>query len=159
MHGFSQMTNSILVKHDTTVLQPPESEWIIKSLTKNNPVLTSEIGKSLPLLILQLIEKGKVKAIDPQTNKTIPAAKIYTWNIGVETMEVYDDNGNTTHKAIQRLRSSNDIKQIRVYQDWFFNVATGKLTSQIKWLELVEEVKSPSTGIVLGNNPLCRIYY
>jgi hypothetical protein len=74
-------------------------------------------------------------------------------------MEVYDNNGNTTYKAIQRLRSAADTKQIRVYQDWYFNVATGKLTSQIKWIELMEEVRSASTGIILGNTVLCRIYY
>jgi len=41
----------------------------------------------------------------------------------------------------------------------YFNVYTGKLTSEIKWIELMEEVRSASTGIILGNTVLCRIYY
>ena len=59
-------SNSILIRHDTTLLKAEECEWIIKSLAKNNPALTSEIGKPVTLIILEAIEKGKLKAIDPR---------------------------------------------------------------------------------------------
>lgn len=159
--SFSQNSNSniILVRHDTTLLKATECEWIVKSLTKNNPELTSEIGKSVPLIILQAIAKGKLKAIDRETNKQIPGKQIYTWHLAADTMVVYDDAGNATYKAIQRQRNSDDIAMVRVYQDWYFDVSTGKLQSVIKWIELMEEVHSNSTGIFIGYIPLCRIYY
>jgi hypothetical protein len=159
MHGFSQVTNSILIKHDTTLLKAEECEWIIKSLTKNNPTLTSEIGKSIPFVILQAIAKGKLKAIDPLTNKPIAGKQIYTWGIRVDTMQVYDDAGNFTYKAIQPERSSTAISFIRIYQDWFFDVALGKFKTEIKWIELMEDIYLPTTGIFLGHKALCRIFY
>ena len=140
--SFSQNgnSNSILVRHDTTLLKASECEWIIKSLTKNNPELTSEIGKSVPLIILQAIAKGKLKAIDRETNKQIPGKQIYTWHLPADTMLVFDVSGNATYKAVQRQRSSDNIPLIRIYQDWYFDVSTGKFQSVIKWIELMEEI-------------------
>ena len=60
-------TNSILVRHDTVLLKAGECEWIIKSLVRNDPSLTSEIAKPVTQVILEAIEKGKLKAIDPET--------------------------------------------------------------------------------------------
>ena len=152
-------SNGILVRHDTTLLKASECEWIIKSLTKNNPALTSEIGKSVPLIILQAIAKGRLKAIDRETNKQIPGKQIYTWRLATDTMLVYDDAGNATYKTVQRQRSSDNIPMIRIYQDWYFDVSTGKFQSVIKWIELMEEVHTNSTGIFIGYIPLCRVYY
>lgn len=159
--AFAQNKNSssVLVRHDTTLLKASECEWIIKSLAKNNPGLTSEIGKPIPLILLQAIEKGKLKAIDPQTNKSIPAKQIRTWRIGADSMMVYDDEGKGKIKVIQHERSSDNVSLIRIYQDWFFDVALGKFKTEIKWIELVEEIHSPATGIFLGHTALCRIYY
>ena len=158
--SFSQNSNSnsILVRHDTTLLKASECEWIIKSLTKNNPELTSEIGKSVPLIILQTIAKGKLKAIDRETNKPIPGKQIYTWHLAADTMLVYNDAGNATYKVIQRQRSSDNIPMVRIYQDWYFDVSTGKFYSVIKWIELMEEIYSNS-GTYIGSTPFCRIYY
>lgn len=157
--ALAQKSNIVLVRHDTTLLKSAECEWLIKSLAKNDPALTSEIGKPIPLILLQAIEKGKLTAINPVTNKAIPGKLIYTTGIGVDTMEVYDDAGNATYKAIQRQRSADNIPLIRIYQDWFFDVASGKFKTEIKWIELMEDVHSPATGIFLGHTALCRIYY
>ena len=159
--SFSQNGNSntILVRHDTTLLKASECEWIIKSLTKNNPELTSEIGKPVPLIILHAIAKGKLKAIDLETNKQIPGKQIYTWHLAADTIPVYNDAGNATYKVIQRQHSSDNIPIIRIYQDWYFDVSTGKFQSVIKWIELMEEVHTNSSGIFIGYISLCRIYY
>ena len=159
--AFAQNNNSssILVRHDTTLLKASECEWIIKSLAKNNPEITSEIGKPIPLILLQSIEKGKLIAIDKLTNKPIPGKQIRTWGIGVDSMMVYDEQGNEKIKAIQRERSSDNISSIRIYQDWYFNVSTGKFNGIIKWIELMEDVHSQATGIFLGHVAICRIYY
>ncbi|MEO6541866.1 MAG: hypothetical protein ABIN74_12765 [Ferruginibacter sp.] len=159
--GFAQSnnTNSILVRHDTTLLEADECEWIIRSLVKNDPVLTSEIGKPIPLILLQAIEKGKLKAIDPETNKPIPAKEIFTWKMSGDTIPVYDNEGNIIkHQVVKRIHSSDFFKQLRIFQDWYFEVSTGKFYSQIKWIELMEDI-STSQGIYLGKVALCRIYY
>jgi len=151
--------NSILVRHDTTLLNAEECEWIIKSLIKNDPALTSQIGKPVPLIMLEGIEKGKLKAIDPETNKPIPAKEIFTWKMGTDTIPIYDNEGNITkYQAVKRLHSSDHLKQLRIYQDWYFDVSTGKFHSQIKWIELMADV-STSNGVYLGKVALCRIYY
>lgn len=152
-------SNSILVQHDTTLLKAEESEWIIKSLVKNEPALTSEIGKPLSLILLQAIEKGKIKAIDPQTNKTIPAKEIFTWKMPEDTVPLYDNEGNILrYQVIKRLHSERDLTQVRIFQDWYFDISSGKFHSVIKWIELMENITT-SQGVFIGMTPLCRIYY
>ena len=148
----------MLVRHDTTLLKASECEWIIKSLAKNDPALTTEIGKSVPLVLLQAIEKGKLRAIDRETNKRIPGKEIYTWNMSTDTVAQYDDKGIARLTVVQQTRSSSSIPLIRVYQDWFLDITTGKFRSTIKWIELMEEIHSYS-GMFIGYRPLCRIFY
>jgi hypothetical protein len=151
--------NNILVRHDTTLLKAEESEWIVRSLIKNDPALTSQIGKSVSLIILQAIEKGKLKAIDPETNKPIPAKEIFTWKMTADTITIYNNEGNITkYQAVKRLLSSDYFKQLRIFQDWYFDVSNGKLHSEIKWIELMGDI-STSQGVYLGKVAFCRIYY
>lgn len=152
-------SNSILVHHDTALLNADECEWIIKSLLKNDPTLTSEIGKPVPLIIMEAIEKGKLKAIDPETNEPIPTKEIFTWKMTGDTVPEYDAEGNIKKYLVaRRIHSSNNLNQIRIYQDWYFDVLTGKFNGVIKWIELMEDI-STSQGIYLGKAALCRIYY
>ena len=152
-------TNSILVRHDTTLLKADECAWIIKSLIKNDPALTSAIGKEVPLIIMQAIEKGKLKAIDPETNKPIPAKEIFTWKMTGDTVPEYDAEGNIKrYLVVKRMHTSEYLNQVRIYQDWYFDVSTGKFNAVIKWIELRENIFT-SQGIMLGTTALCRIYY
>jgi hypothetical protein len=152
-------TNNILVRHDTTLLKAEECEWIVKSLVKNDPSLTSEIGKPVTLIILEAIEKGKLKAIDPETNKPIPAKEIFTWKMSSDTIAEFDNEGNIKgYRAMKHTHSENDLTQINIYQDWYFDVSTGKFHSVIKWIELRGNIVT-SQGIFLGTTALCRIYY
>ncbi len=158
--GCFAQNNNMLVRHDSTLLKAAECEWLIKSLTKNDPALTSEIGKPVSLIILESIKKGKLKAIDPETNKPIPAKEIFTWKMTADTLPEYNDEGNIIrYMVIKREHSSDNINQIRIYQDWYFDIATGKFVSVIKWIELLEEIYTPSAGIFIGYAALCRIYY
>lgn len=151
--------NSILIRHDTALLKASESEWIIRSLVKNDPGLTAEIGKPLTLVILQAIEKGRIKAIDPQTNKPIPAQEIFTWKMQGDTVPFYDNEGNILrYDVIKRLHSESNLTQVRIFQDWYFDVSSGKFHSVIKWVELMESITT-GQGIFIGMTPLCRIYY
>ena len=94
-------SNATLIRHDTTLLKAAECEWIIKWLVKNNPAGTSEIKKSVPQIIFREIEKGRVKAIDRETNKPIPAKEIYTWQMASDTIAIYDDAGNMKYNVVQ----------------------------------------------------------
>jgi hypothetical protein len=153
-------SNSILVRHDTTTLKAAECEWIIRSLEKNDPGLTTEIGKSVSLIILQAIEKGKLKAIDRETNKPIPGKEIFTWQMPVDTVPQFNVSGDLVkYMVIKTTRSSDDIRQVRVFQDWYFDISTGKLRAVIKWIELLEEIHTSYSGLFIGYKPLCRIYY
>lgn len=151
-------SNKLLVRHDTAVLLATECEWIIKSLLINTPAQTAEIGKSVPQVILEAIGKGKIKAIDIETNQPIPTNKIFTWRIGTDTVLTFDEAGNEKYKVIQRIRDAEGISRIKVYQDWYFDMTTKKFQSIIKWIELMEEVHT-STGNFIGYIALCRIYY
>jgi hypothetical protein len=151
--------SSMLVRHDTTLLKADECEWIIKSLIKNDPALTSVIGKEVSLIIMNAIEKGKLKAIDPETNKPISAKEIFTWKMTGDTIPEYDMDGNIKRYLVaKRVHSSDHLNQIKIYQDWYFDVSTGKFNAVIKWIELMEDIIS-NQGIYLGKVALCRIYY
>ena len=158
-YGCLAQSNNMLVRHDTMLLKASECEWIVKSLIKNDPSFTSEIGKSVPQVILEEIQKGKLEAVDVISDKPVPAKEIFTWQMPKDSMMTADAAGGFTKLVIvQRERSGNDFKQIRVYQDWYIDFSTGKIQSQIKWIELLEEVHS-SSGYFTGHRPFCRIYY
>ena len=158
LHAQSSNSNSILIRHDTTTLKAGDCEWIIKSLVKNDPGLTQELGKPLSLFLLGAIEKGKIKAFDMISNKAIPANKILTWNLPADSVMTYDDVGNSKIVAMQRQHSSDKIDEVSIFHDWYLDVASGKLQSVIKWIELREQVYT-STGLFIGYGALCRIYY
>ena len=151
--------SNVLVRHDTTVLKISDCEWIVKSLPKNNPALTSALGTAIPNLILQAVHKGTLRAFDPSTNKQIPAKEIYTWQMGEQTYQKTDPDGsNPRTVTVKNELDVDSITAIRIYQDWYFDVATRRLHSQIKWIELLREVHMAS-GSILGRAMFCRIYY
>jgi hypothetical protein len=143
----------ILVRHDTTTIKPEENELIMKPLTN-----TGEKGKSIPFVIFQAINKGQLRAFDPITNTKIPAKEIFTWAMSSDTFATVDGIGNIKYNVTQAKHNPDNITLIRVCQDWYFDVTSCRFRSEIKWLELLEEVKSAS-GYFIGNRPLCKIYY
>jgi hypothetical protein len=160
MDAFSQSaTNSILIRHDTTTLKAEESEWIIKSLLKNDQSLVNNLGRTLPGALLVAIEKGIIKAYEPIENKLIPGKKIRTWDMPIDSIMEYDLKGEPLRiVAMQHERNSDHIDQIRIYQDWYYDVAPARFRSVIKWVELREKIIT-SQGIELGYAAICRIYY
>ncbi|CAN5292350.1 hypothetical protein BH09BAC2_BH09BAC2_03680 [soil metagenome] len=158
--AFSQTKNGdIFIKHDTAFLRPEGSEWIVKSLIKNDRLLTGQIGKSVPQIILELIYHGKIIATDVETNKPIPAGKMHSWKMPVDSVEQYDNEGNIIkHIAVQAEIDPGKITQIRVYRNSYMNVSTGKFSSRITMIDLMMEVYNYS-GELIGYRNLARIYY
>ena len=108
---------------------------------------------------MEAIEKGKLKAIDPETNKPIPAKEIFTWKMSSDTIAEYDNEGNIKgYRAMKHIHSVNNITQVSIYQDWYFDVTNSKFHAVIKWIELRANIRT-SQGIILGTAALCRIYY
>src|ERR1017187_4783921 len=139
-HSFAQ-TNLIFVRHDTTLLKATECNWIIKSLDKNDHLNKSQNEKSIPLIILEEIEKGNIKAFDFESNKTIPPKEIFTWKMGKDSMLVNDSTGESNKLVvIQNKLNPDKISSIRIFHDWYFNPSSGKIHSAIKWIELIEDV-------------------
>ena len=122
---------------------------------------TAEIGNAIPKLLLQAIEKGQLKAIDSWTNKPIPAKEIYTWRMGIDTIDV-SNGGDPKYDVVQNKRSADDIKQLRVCQNWYFDGKTNKLFSVIKWIEFLEPdpyYNHKKEREDVDQIPFCRIYY
>lgn len=145
--------NEIRVRHDTTTLKAEECEWIIKPRSK-----TGETGNSVPFVILQAIEKGTLKAVDPLTESQIPANEIFFWRMAADTVAEIDEGKNTHYKIVRAKHNPDQIPLIRICQDWYFDIQSGLFRSEIKWIELLEEVRS-SAGYFIGLRPFCRIYY
>lgn len=155
----SAQNSSVLVRHDTTLLKASECEWIIKSLPKNYRSLTSALGTPIPNLILQAVRKGQLRAFDPSTNKQIPAKDIYTWQMGDQThLKTDPDGSNPREVTVKKELDLDAIVAIRVYQDWYFDVATRRLHAQLKWIELLREIHI-ADGSLVGRAMFCRIYY
>ncbi|MDP3353109.1 MAG: hypothetical protein Q8S44_05150 [Flavobacteriaceae bacterium] len=150
-------SNIIFVRQDTIILKASESEWLIKSLLKNDSGLTHQSSKTLPIVILELIEKGTLNSNDPISNNAIPPKEIYSWKMPIDTLALYDEVGNVIYKIKQQILNPNTITQIRIAQDWYFNQNDGKFQCDIKWIELLREIYF--SNLFVGCEPFCRIYY
>lgn len=148
----SAQENRTFLRHDTILLRSDECQWLIKTSVVEN--------KSVPQAILEAVQTGKLKAFDAQTNESIPGSKILTWRQPADTTMVWDAKRNENGiKIIQHKINAEHLTRIRVYFDWYLNTATGKIESQIKMFELIGEIQAPSTGDIIGYQPLYRIYY
>jgi hypothetical protein len=148
----SAQGNNTLLRHDTTLLKADECQWLVKNSAVKN--------KSVPQAILEAVQSGKLKAFDPISNKSIPGNKIFTWGQSSDSIMIWDDKKNeNVIKVIQHRVNPEYLTRIRVYQDWYISTATGKIESQIKMVELIGEIRTPSTGDLIGYQPLYRIYY
>ena len=120
----------------------------------------SGTNRSLPQAILETVQSGKLKAYDPLTNELIPGNKIFTWRQGADTMMVWDTKKEENIlKIIQHKINPEHLTRIRLYHDWYLNTATGKIESRVKMFELMGEVRTPSSGDIIGYQILYRIQY
>jgi hypothetical protein len=114
--------------------------------------------KTIVETILKSVAQGKLKAIDYTTNQRIPPGQVYTWRMATDTVLRYDTSGNSKLEIVQQYRKAEHIPQIRMQQDWYFDSASGRIISRVRWIELLEEISS-STGEFVGLRPFCRVYY
>jgi hypothetical protein len=157
-------TGSLFLRHDTVMLSASECNWLIPpapSQTKSVntiPVTQSNHQNTVSEWFLSSIKEGKLKAVDPLSDKFIPAKQIYAWGMPADTMTVYMNSEKASYKVVVKEIQPEKIDQIRIQQDWWLDASTGKIFSKINWIELMIEVYS-STGMYIGHRPFCRIYY
>ena len=158
-YGCFAQNNRVLIRHDTTVLKATEGEWMTGSLVKNNQLRDTIDNKSIAGLLLDAVEKGRVIAIDPQTEKPIPPKEIYTWNMPRDSIMQMDESGNNP-KIVVRINQiySSSIVQLNLYQDLYIDISSGKMSSVLRSVDLVTPVIT-SQGYVMGNRVFCRIVY
>lgn len=159
MFGAFAQTNSTFIRQDTILLKSAECNWLISPVYKKNNMMSNTPGNTLSEWLLQSVKNGKLKAFDPYTGKQIPAKQIYSWNMPVDTVTYADvDSGATKYRVVHANLDPDNIKQIRVQQDWYLNYNNGEIFSRIGWIELMTDVYS-SFGGFMGTKPFCRIYY
>jgi hypothetical protein len=150
--GFAQ-TNSLFLRRDTIVLQSEECNWLMPREFKTDST------KTVSEWLIQSIKKGKIQAIDPNTDRNIPSGEILFWNMPSDTVGVEDGSSEFSHYVVtQHAIDPSKISRIKIQQDWYLDPSNGKLFSRIKWVDLMIEVYNPS-GMFLGYKPFCRINY
>ncbi len=110
-------------------------------------------------LIYQDVLKGRIKAIDIETNKPITANKFLTWQITADTMAVYDINDPskiTAYSVVQAERSSNEFSRLRIKQDIYFDFKNERLYSVIRSVVILLAVKTYD-GTIRGYAQFCRL--
>ena len=159
---FSQSNNvsAIFIRHDTIILKAGECQWIVKSPAGNDPSFTGGTGKTVPEILLQAIAEEKLSAFDKETHQQIPAKQIYTWRMPEDTVQLLNDEGaNTKYIVVQQRHNPDDLDQLRICQDWWLDISTGRLQPVIKWIEIMKEIHSSYSGTFIGHMTFCRIYY
>lgn len=118
-------------------------------------VYKTDIGS----LIYQDILKGRLKAVDIETGKIIPAKKLMTLGMSADTVGVYDINDPTritAYKVVQEERSSSDFNRIRIKQDLYFDFKNERLYSVVRAVTLMQIIKLPD-GTIRGQLAFCRL--
>ena len=150
---------TILIREDTTLLSAENSDWIIKSKDLSYRANSINNDKSIPLLLVEAITRGNLKAFDIMTNKPIPSNEFLIWNRPKDSKMISNKSGNGYKMVtVQQKLDIEKISKIRICTVWYINTINGKMYSKIKWAELLEDVYT-SSGVNIGVKGLCRIYY
>ena len=145
-------SQNLLIRRDTIVLNASECNWVINSLHSNG-----QKSRSIPILILQAVNQGKLRAIDPVTGDPIPAERILQWHMPADTVTVQDAAGNSKYAVVQSEQNPDLFTMIRICQDCYFERESGKIRGEIRFIELLKDIYTP-TGTLIGHSTFCRIY-
>lgn len=150
--SFSQ---TVFLRHDTAVLNASECNWLVPSVKQSSVSKANEI--TVAQWLLSAIKKGKLKAVDALTGKTIAADKITAWKMPADTVAVYDSSRNVQgYKLVQTEVNPERISRLRILQDWYMNYNTSMIVTKLLAVELLIEVYSES-GLYIGYKPFCTI--
>lgn len=146
---------------DVVLLNTDEVEYDFNPQTPSafDSMLTvyrTDIGS----LIYQDILKGRLKPIDIESGKPIPANKFLTWKMPADTIPVYDVNDISKlvrYQVVQSERNSREFNRIRIKQDLYFDFANERLYSVIRSVILIQVFYMTDGKTVRGKAPFCRL--
>lgn len=118
-------------------------------------VYRTDIGN----LIYQDILKGRLKAVNAETGKIIPALKITTTGMPADTVNVYDvDDPDkiTARRVVHSERNPRDFNRIRIKQDLYFDFKNERLYSVVRSVILLQ-VARLQNGMIRGQYVFCRL--
>ncbi|MFL5786897.1 MAG: hypothetical protein ACJ748_02500 [Flavisolibacter sp.] len=107
-------------------------------------------------LILRDVEKGTIKASDPNSGQIIPPHNLLKWNILADTLMVRTADGNDKRIINQRYRKPEDLPLLKITEEFSFDFKTEKLYTVIGSVTLYERIKSPN-GSIIGYKALCKL--
>jgi hypothetical protein len=152
----------IFLRHDTVFISSGDANWLIPPAAKTNKLESggsAGSGETVIEWILTALKKGKLRAVDPSTGAAIPAARILSWKMPVDTVPVYNNNFELTgYRTFQNDVDPKQLTQLRLQVDWWLSRSSGKLYSRLNWIEPMKPVHL-SSGMFIGYEPLCRIIY
>lgn len=149
--GGHAQSKTYFLKQDTITLTSQNSNWLV-------PPEVSAKSKTMGAYLIDAIQRGKLKATDPETGQPIPAKDILSWKMQKDTVPQFDAEGNvSTYAVYQAIVDPEKITRIKVIQNWYLDAATGKLVSKPAYMLLYLEKDLPSGITVLVS--FCRIDY
>jgi hypothetical protein len=128
-----------------------DSLFEVNALTLGDPMIVDHLLKDL--------RTGKLFAEDPETGKKITYVELLTHNMPADTVEVLDiDMTVSSYQVVQRELDPSDIAAIRLEQDWYFDIKSEKLFSEVRSVLLMMKVNGPD-GTLLGVRPFVKVRF
>jgi hypothetical protein len=146
---------------DLILLNTDHTDYDFSSEMKDqeDSVLTA-YRPTLIRLLLQDLQKGKIKAADYDTGENILYKNFLTWKAGSnDTIPVYDISDPTRiarFEVIKAERNAEDLNRLRIVQDHYFDFKNEKLYSLIRSVIIMVPVRAYD-GRVLGYRPFCKL--
>lgn len=115
-------------------------------------------------ILLQAIRNREITAFDPMaddrfTTPLTPAKVMEAFSGGLDTVPVYDMQGNITKYEVRTREVDPDsIYQYRIKEEWVFDKESSRMFVRILGICPVKQTYS-SSGIYIGPTPLFWVYY
>ncbi len=107
--------------------------------------------------LMKDIEAGKLSVRDAETGEKLSYEKFLSWKMPIDTVAVYDLEGNTTgYQFVQQLLQPSDFSSIRLVQDWYFDFKSERLFSEVRSIILMMDARGPD-GSYRGRYPFVSI--
>jgi hypothetical protein len=149
---FSANAKFLTEREVTYDINPFDSIMNFQLLTEGEPGLVAHLFKD--------IKKGKLTAYDVASGNKIPYNQLLTWNMPIDTVEMYDVNTMEPggYKVVQQQLNISDLTQMKILQKWYFDTGNEKLYSRVESVTLFKKISDPA-GLYRGLQPVFIIKF
>jgi hypothetical protein len=102
------------------------------------------------------LQKGKLKAYDPDSGTLIPVDELLTWKSPIDTVMMVDDSGKESWMMSKKVHQPSDFKKLRLVQEWWFDFKQERLYSEVKKVIILRNIYDPY-GEYLGQLPFIEV--